>query len=110
MDWCGRMQPVYMAVSLPGTFEYLQDTLGNRLLRKAVLPVCRELTLPLSLMMGVRKQVNPALPLAGDAVGRSNMVALENLCREFPDSRFLVSVLSRENQHELCVCARKFTT
>ena len=28
--------------------------------------------------------------------------------REFPDNRFLVSVLSRENQHELCVYARKF--
>jgi len=108
MEWCKRMQPVYMAVSLPDTFQYPQDTLGNRLLREAVLPVCRELNLPLSLMMGVRKQVNPALRLAGDAVGRSNMVALENLCREFPDSRFLVSVLSRENQHELCVYARKF--
>ena len=35
--------------------------------------------------------------------------ALENLCRNFPDNRFLVSVLSRENQHELCVYARKFS-
>jgi len=108
MDWHERMQPVYMAVSLPDTFAYPQDTAGNRLLRESVLPTCRELRLPLSLMMGVRKQVNPDLRLAGDAVGRSNMLALENLCREFPDNRFLVSVLSRENQHELCVYARKF--
>jgi hypothetical protein len=108
MDWHERMQPVYMAVSLPDTFEYPQDTVGNRLLKESVLPTCRELRLPLSLMMGVRKQVNPNLRLAGDAVGRSNMLALENLCREFPDNRFLVSVLSRENQHELCVYARKF--
>jgi len=109
MDWHERMQPVYMAVSLPDTFEYPQDTVGNRLLKESVLPTCRELRLPLSLMMGVRKQVNPDLRLAGDAVGRSNMLALENLCREFPDNRFLVSVLSRENQHELCVYARKFS-
>lgn len=108
MDWHKRMQPVYMAVSLPDSFEYPKDTLGNRLLTEAVLPACRDLNLPLSLMMGVRKQVNPALRLAGDAVGRSNMLALESLCREFPDNRFLVSVLSRENQHELCVYARKF--
>ena len=47
-------------------------------------------------------------PCAGDAVGRADLKALENLCREFPDNRFLVSVLSRENQHELCVYARKF--
>jgi hypothetical protein len=109
MDWHERMQPVYMAVSLPDTFEYPQDTAGNRLLKESVLPTCRELRLPLSLMMGVRKQVNPDLRLAGDAVGRSNMLALENLCREFPENRFLVSVLSRENQHELCVYARKFS-
>jgi hypothetical protein len=108
MDWHKRMQPVYMAVSLPDTFEYPKETVGNRLLKEAVLPACREINLPLSLMIGVRKQVNPRLHLAGDAVGRADLRALENLCREFPDNRFLVSVLSRENQHEFCVYARKF--
>jgi hypothetical protein len=48
------------------------------------------------------------LRLAGDASGRADLRALEYLCREHPDNRFLVSVLSRENQHELCVYARKF--
>ncbi|MGC2887521.1 MAG: hypothetical protein WB627_00525 [Candidatus Acidiferrum sp.] len=108
MDWQARMQAVYMAVSLPDTFAYPQETVGNRLLKEAVLPACRELGIPLSLMMGVRKQVNPAIRLAGDAVGKSDLKALENLCREFPENRFLVSVLSRESQHELCVYARKF--
>ena len=108
-DWCERMHPVYMAVSLPDTFEYPQETVGNRLLKEAVLPACRERDLSLSLMIGVRKQVNPALRLAGDAAGRVNLRALENLCREFPANRFLVSVISRENQHELCVYARKFS-
>ncbi|MGB2640881.1 MAG: hypothetical protein WBL56_11645 [Candidatus Acidiferrum sp.] len=108
LDWHARMQPVYMAVSLTDTFAYPQETPGNRLLKEAVLPACRELGIPLSLMIGVRRQVNPAIRLAGDAVGKSDLRALENLCREFPDNRFLVSVLSRENQHELCVYARKF--
>jgi hypothetical protein len=108
MDWCKRMQPVYMAVSLPDTFAFPQDTVGDKLLKDAVLPACRELDLPLSLMIGVRKQVNPTLRLAGDALGRADLRALENLCRDFPDNRFLVSVLSRENQHEFCVYARKF--
>src|SRR5437868_9537256 len=107
-DWYQRMRPAYMAVSLPDTFQYPEDTLGNRLLTEAVLPSCRELDLPLSLMIGVRLQVNPALRLAGDAVGRADLRALENLCRTFSENRFLVSVLSRENQHELCVYARKF--
>jgi hypothetical protein len=108
VDWYERMHPVYMAVSLPDTFEFPKETSGNRLLKEAVLPACREMNLPLSLMIGVRKQVNPSLRLAGDAAGRADLRALENLCREFPANRFLVSVLSRENQHELCVYARKF--
>jgi hypothetical protein len=108
-DWYERMRPMYMAVSLPDTFFYPAETLGNILLAEAVLPSCRELDLPLSLMIGVRPQVNPALRLAGDAVGRADLRLIENLCRTFPKNRFLVSVLSRENQHELCVYARKFS-
>jgi hypothetical protein len=53
--------------------------------------------------------VNPALRMGGDAVGRADMNAVERLCLEFPNNRFLVSVLSRENQHQLCVLARKFS-
>src|SRR5882724_1907258 len=103
------MRPMYMAVSLPDTFLYPAETVGNRLLTEAVLPACLELNLPLSLMIGVRLQVNPALRLAGDALGRADLRSLENLCRTFPENRFLVSVLSRENQHELWVYARKFS-
>jgi hypothetical protein len=107
-DWCERMQAVYMAVSLPDTFRFPEDTVRGRILREAVLPACREFDLPLSLMIGVRRQVNPRIRLAGDGVGKADLSALENLCRSFPENRFLVSVLSRENQHELCVIARKF--
>lgn len=107
-DWCARMKPVYMACSLPDTFEYPEDSLRGRLLKEAVIPSCREFDIPLSVMIGVRYQVNPAIKLAGDAVGKANLRAVEHLCVEFPDNRFLISVLSRENQHELCVYARKF--
>jgi hypothetical protein len=106
--WCARMRPVYMAVSLPDTFVYPEDSIRVRLLEDAILPACREMGIPLSLMIGVRYLVNPALRLAGDAVGRADLRAVERLCLEYPDNRFLISVLSRENQHELCVYARKF--
>ena len=59
-------------------------------------------------MIGVRYLVNPALKLAGDGVGKADLSAVERLCVQFPENRFLISVLSRENQHELCVYARKF--
>lgn len=108
-DWRDRMRPVYMAVSLADTFEYPDDSMRSRLLSQAILPACQEFDIPLALMIGVRRQVNPALRLAGDAVGRANLQCLEHLCRDFPDNRFLVTVLSRENQHELCVYARKFS-
>ena len=107
-DWAKRMKPVYMACSLTDTFAFPEESARAKLLAGAVLPLCRELDIPMSLMIGVRRQVNPAIKLAGDAVGRANLRALENLCLHFPENRFLVSVLSRENQHELAVYARKF--
>jgi hypothetical protein len=107
-DWHKRMRPLYMAVSLTDAFQFPDDSITSKLLSEAVLPSCREFRLPMSLMIGVRRQVNPRLRLAGDAVGKADLRTLENLCRSFPDNRFLVSVLSRENQHELAVYARKF--
>lgn len=107
-DWCARMRPVYMACSLPDTFQYPEDSDRGRLLEEAVLPSCREFAIPLSLMIGVRYQVNPAIRLAGDASGIADLRAVERLCVDFPGNRFLISVLSRENQHELVVYARKF--
>jgi hypothetical protein len=108
-DWCDRMRPVYMAVSLPDTFWFPEDSIRGRILREAVLPSCREFRMPLSLMIGVRRQVNPRIRLAGDGAGKADLRAIENLCRDFPENKFMVSVLSRENQHELCVYARKFS-
>ena len=107
-DWHERMSPVYMAVSLPFTFYFPEKNILTRLIAEGVLPSCHELDLPLSLMIGVRRQVNPRIRLAGDAVGRADMQSVENLCHDYPDNRFLISVLSRENQHELCVYTRKF--
>ena len=107
-DWQNRMRPLYMAVSLSDTFRFPEESVTSKILAEAVLPACREFGMPMSLMIGVRRQVNPAIRLAGDAVGQADLRAVENLCREFPENRFLVSVLSRENQHELCVYARKF--
>jgi hypothetical protein len=108
VDCATRMRAVYMAVSLPDSFVFPDNDTRTQLLSHSILPACRDLNIPLVLMMGVRRQVNPALRLAGDAVGKSDMRALETMCRDYPQNRFLVSVLSRENQHELCVYARKF--
>jgi hypothetical protein len=40
--------------------------------------------------------------------GRPDLRAVERLCIDFPRNRLLISLVSRENQHEFCVYARKF--
>ena len=107
-EWIERMKPLYMGLSLPPDFKVPDTDARDRLLRDVVLPTAREFALPLALMMGVRRGVNPALRAAGDGVGRADITALERLCADHPEVRFLATVLSRENQHELCVAARKF--
>jgi hypothetical protein len=107
-DWVKRMRPVYMAVSLPPDIRYPDTSVRTQLMTECVLPVCREHALPFSMMIGVRKLVNPALRLAGDSLGPADMSVVERLCADFPENRFLVSMLARENQHALCVAARKF--
>jgi len=106
--WIDRMRPLYLAVSLPADFQYPKDDERTQLLREVVLPTAREHSIAVALMIGVRRGVNPALRSAGDGLGKADVKALERICGEFGDVKFLATFLSRENQHELCVAARKF--
>jgi hypothetical protein len=108
-DWVTRMKPLYMAGSFPGDFDFPERSNRGRLIRDAVLPACRDHNLPFGLMIGVRRAVNPRLKLAGDSVAVSDVTAVERLCAYAPENRFLVTMLARENQHSLCVAARKFS-
>lgn len=106
--WTRRTGAAYLAASLPPDFAFPEKSPRATIIEHCVLPVCRAGKLPFALMVGVRKLLNPGLRLAGDSVGRSDIRAVENLCLGFPENRFMVTMLSRENQHELCVTARKF--
>ena len=108
-EWIERMDPFYLAVSLPDDFLWPEDSPRGQLIEHVVLPTCRDHRLPFAMMVGVRRAVNPALGDAGDGLGRADVSSLHRLCRLHPDNRFLVTMLSRENQHELCVAARKFS-
>jgi len=107
-QWFVAMQPRYAALSLEDLHVFFEESVGGRVLREAVLPVCREQGVPLALMVGVRRGVNPAIGLAADGVRRSDMRHLNALCREYEGNRFLATYLSLENQQELCVTARLF--
>jgi hypothetical protein len=108
-SWIQRLKPLYLAASLPPAFAYPEESQRGRLLNEVVLPACRAHNIPFSMMIGARKQVNPALRDAGDSLGHATTAAVERICLDHPDNKFLVSMLSRENQHELCVAARKFS-
>jgi hypothetical protein len=103
------LKPLYLAVSLPDDFRYPSDDVRSRLINDVVLPTARDKNLPIALMVGVRRGVNTALHDAGDGVGRADVSSLERICRDNQDVRFFATYLSRENQHELCVAARKFS-
>jgi len=106
--WARKIKPVYMAMSLPSDFAYPTAQPCGRVLSNVIIPAARELGLPIAMMIGVRRRANAALGDGGDAVGVADVSAVQNLCAENPDVKFLVTMLSRVNQHELCVCARKF--
>ena len=107
-DWIERMNPLYLAASLPPSFRFPEDSDRGRLVAECVLPVAESAGIPCALMIGVKRQVNPDLRLAGDCVGKADIETVEYLCRHYPRVKFLVTMLSRENQHELCAAARKF--
>lgn len=96
--WVDRMKPKYMAISLAEVSS----------LPEPFLAVCRKNNLPFAIMLGVRRAINPRLGPAGDGVITADLSRLEDLVRQNPDVRFLVTTLARENAHGLCVAARKF--
>jgi len=107
-EWVDRMSALYLAVSMPGDFAYPADDHRSRMIDEAMIPVCTDKGIPFALMIGVRRRVNPQLQSAGDMSMRSDSGAVEALCRKYPRQKFLVTMLARENQHELAVLARKF--
>jgi len=105
-DWIDRMEAIYVAASLPPTWRYPEDSPATRVLEQGILPVCRERSLPLAMMIGVSRQANPNLRLAGDSLGKADVSGVERICVAHGHNKFLCTMLSRENQHELAVAAR----
>ena len=107
-EWTRRIKAQYCMVSLTPDFAFPAHTDAARLIEHAVLPHGREHGQAFAMMIGVKRGVNPQLRLAGDSVGCGHITAVEHLCAESPENKFLCTMLSLENQHELCVTARKF--
>ena len=107
-DWVKKMDARYTAISLPPDFTYPSEDSTSTLMKECVYPSAQELGIPSAMMVGVTRQVNPALKDGGDSLGSWDVTNLERIARDWPDVTFLMTILSREDQHELCVTARKF--
>jgi hypothetical protein len=107
-DWVGRIDALYMSVSLPPTFALPEDSPRGTIIEKCVLPAAQDKRIPFAVSIGVKRLTNPWLRTAGDSVGKGNIGVIEYLCANYPDIKFMVTMLSRENQHECAVAARSF--
>jgi hypothetical protein len=112
-DWTKKIGARYVMVSLPPDFRFPTERAPKEndcvcLIEHAVLPQCREFNLPFAMMPGVKRAINPQLKLAGDGVGLSDLQPIATLCAQFPQNKFAITILARENQFELTVLARKF--
>lgn len=102
------LDPVYVAASLPHSFRWDDGSFGNKMLKEVLLPFCEANKLPIALMAGVDRQKNPELDSGGDSLGSVDVSSIGDLCRTNPRVSFMVTLLSREDQHQLCVMSRKF--
>lgn len=107
--WSHQLEAAYVMTSLPPDLDLCGNSDAAIRLRDAIIPALPDLGLPMALMIGARRAVNPRLGIAGDGVGTADLKGLEVLLSEFPQVKFLVTTLARENTHELCVLARKFS-
>ncbi len=107
-DWTKKIDAQYCMVSLPPTFAFPDGSATTQIIEHAIMPHGREHGQAFAMMIGVNRAVNPSLQLAGDSVGAAEVGAVERLCAAFPANKFLCTMLARENQHALCVAARKF--
>lgn len=108
LEWIEKMDALYCAVSVTPNFRISDGSIRARIIEECILPVCRLKNIPFALMIGVKRQVNPQLRLAGDSLGKAEIKELEILCSKYNKNKFLVTMLSFENQHELVITARKF--
>jgi len=106
--WIARIQPLYLMAALPPEFHAPARALPVRILEEVVLPAAQAHNLPFALMIGCKRQVNPALRLAGDGITPVDMATLEHLVAHHPATKFMVTLLTRESQQALCILARKF--
>lgn len=105
-SYLDRIKPEYIMLSL--SYNIASDEYANLVLTKIIIPYAKQTKLSIFLKLGTDRQANPELQLAGDSLGDVDMGWLRDICKNNPDVRFAVTVLSMNNQHTLAVLCKKF--
>lgn len=108
VHWIHKINPLYLAASFSPQFKYPDESLKGQLMKQVILPLAQERNLPLALMLGVDRGAKPEKRSGGDTQGRADLKSVERLCQENPKNKFLLTVLSEENQHEATSLASVF--
>lgn len=103
--WAELSRPEYIALSLDGV--QLRHLLSNKLFLDGLLPWLIKNCMPLALMVGVKRQVNPDYQLGGDGLGTDGLLEIEQLARSCPELRILITHLHHDAHHALTVLVRK---
>ena len=114
--WNHFLRPEYFMASLEYDFCYNPSESEKKwygspsqVIDKIIIPLAKELDLPIAFKFGTKRRVNPSLQDGGDSLGVCNMESLSVLCKNNPKCKFLVTFLSQVNQHQLCVLSRNFS-
>jgi hypothetical protein len=117
--WAKVYEAEYLMASTPELFGYRETDVGPKgdgwptatdLIDKVMIPVARQLNLPLAMKFGACRGMQPCLnPCGGgDGVTVADTTPLKKMCQLYPDVKFLATFLSEVNQHEVCVMSQKF--
>lgn len=107
-EWAKKMSAVYLVATLPPDFFLPEAYEREKIMKSCIMPVCKELNLPFVMMVGVKKANDDANKEIIDSMGRARLEAVEYMCKMYPENKFMVTMLSRENQHELAVATKRF--
>jgi hypothetical protein len=100
--------PFTWPCSLPDTFAYPEDSLRVPLPRGSRAARLPRANIPISVMIGVRYLVNPALRLAGDGVGKPTCARSNVSASNSPTTVFSSACSAAKTSTSWCVYARKF--
>lgn len=98
-----KTRPVYFALSTKNFEEFKHINFFKNFFK-----LLKDYNLPLMLLVGVKRKVNPLYGLAGDGLGNVDLEKLEEILLKFPNNKFLVTCLNENDQFPLTILSRKF--